>query len=90
MLSATERSIRGRIGAYSLHAQRDSRETTQAARRAFLSKFLDEVDPNHVLPDAERLRRAAAARSSHFAKLALRSVQARRKKAGRQNGAGPR
>ncbi len=87
MLSPTERSLRGRIGAFSLHAQRDSRETTEAARRAFLGKFLQEVDPEHLLPDDERLRRAASAKSAHFARLALRSVQARRRKAGRRNGA---
>ncbi len=87
MLSPTERTLRARIGAFSLHAQRDSRETTRAARRVFLSNFLVEVDPEHILPDDERLRRAAAARSAHFAKLALKSVQARRRKAGRRNGA---
>ncbi len=86
-MPSSEATLRGRIGAFSLHAQRDSREITKAARRAFLGKFLQEVDPEHILSDDERLRRAAAARSAHFAKLALKSVQARRRKAGRQNGA---
>ena len=90
MLSQTERSLSARIGAYSLHAQRDSRDTTEAGRRAFLATFLQQVDPEHILPDDERLRRAAAAKSAHFAKLALKSVRARRRKAGRQNGAVPR
>lgn len=83
MLSATERSIRGRIGAYSLHAQTDSRETTKNARKAFGQKFLDEVDPDGVLPLAERQRRAAAARSAYYSRLALKSVRARRRRAGR-------
>ena len=82
-----EMALRGRIGGFSLAASHDPREYTKAARRAFLDKFEAEVDPDHVLPEAERLRRAAAARSAHFAKLALKSVRARRTKAGRQNGA---
>ncbi len=77
----SELSLRGRIGAYSLHAQYSPHETTKAARHAFLSKFLDEVDPERVLPEDERLRRAQAARQAYFAKLALKSVQARRRKA---------
>lgn len=75
------RSLRGRIGAYRLHATHDPRETTSAARATFLAKFLDEVDPNHELPEAERTRRAMFARKAHFARLALKSAQARAKKA---------
>ena len=84
MVSPTERSLAGRIGAYSLHAQRDPRETTKAARRAFLGKFIHEVDPEGVLPEAERLRRAACARQVHFSRMALKSAKARRQ---RKNGA---
>lgn len=76
-------TIRGRIGAYSLHAQRDPRETTKNARRAFLGKFAAEVDPEGILPEDERQRRATCARKAYFARLALKSVQARRRRAGR-------
>ncbi len=79
----TELSLRARIGAYSLHAQRDPRETTKAARRAFLGKFESEVDPDGILPEEERQRRALAARKAHFARLALKSAMARRQ---RKNG----
>lgn len=72
-------SMRGRIGAFALHAQHDSREITGAARAAFLSKFELQVDPDRKLTPGERARRAAAARSLHFARLALASVKARRK-----------
>lgn len=41
-----------------LHARHDSRELTRPARQAFLAKFDREVDPDAVLPEAERLRRA--------------------------------
>lgn len=78
---ANERTLAGRIGAFSLHAQRDARETTEAARRAFLGKFEAQVDPEGVLPPQERQRRAAAARSAHFARMSLKSAKARRARA---------
>jgi len=73
-------ALRGRIGAYSLHSRRDPRETTAPARAAFLSRFEREVDPDGVLPEAERLRRAESARKAHFARLALKSARARASK----------
>lgn len=72
-----EMALRGRIGAYRLHATHDARETTKKAREAFLAKFIREVDPDRVLSEDERLRRAKAARSAYYAQLALRSRQAR-------------
>ena len=78
-MTPAERKLRGQIGAYSLHAQRDPRETTAKARAAFLTKFLDEVDPHRTLPEAERIRRAQCARKAHFAKLAYLSATARSK-----------
>ena len=83
MVSPTERSLAGRIGAFSLHAQRDAHETTKAGRAAFLARFEREVDPEGVLPENERLRRAACARQAYFARLALKSAKVRRK---RKNG----
>lgn len=82
----SEMALRGRIGAYVLHARRDPRETTAPARAAFLRRFEHEVDPDFVLPEAERLRRAESARKAHFARLALASARARRKKGARKNG----
>ena len=81
MLSSTERSLRARIGGFALSATHDPRETTKPARAAFLARFEQEVDPNGVLAITERSRRAAAARKAHFARLALKSAQARRRKA---------
>ena len=81
MLSATEKSIRGKLGAYSLHAQ--GLTNTAPARKAFNQRFLDEVDPDRTLPETERNRRATAARKAYYARLALKSAQARRRKAGR-------
>lgn len=78
MISA-EASLRGRIGGLSLAAQRDPLEYTRNARQAFLATFDSQVDPDGVLPVAERTRRALAARKAHFAKLALKSAKARRR-----------
>jgi hypothetical protein len=71
------RALRGRIGAYSLHARSDPRETTRNARATFLATFLDAVDPDLRLPEEERLRRAESARKAHFARMALASARAR-------------
>ena len=53
----------GRIGAYRLHATHDPKETTKAAREAFMARFEREVDPDGTLAPEERARRAEAARS---------------------------
>ncbi|HUQ63092.1 MAG TPA: hypothetical protein VM121_05020 [Acidimicrobiales bacterium] len=79
-LGAAQRSLRARMAAYCLHAQRDPVETTAAARSAFLARFERQVDPNNQLPAAERRRRADAARKAHFIKLALRSAEVRRRR----------
>ena len=69
--------MRARIGAYSLHAKYDSKETTRSARSAFLARFEREVDPDSKLSVEERDRRATMARKAYFQKLALKSAQAR-------------
>ena len=82
MISKHEASLRGRIGAYALHARYDARKTTSAARAAFLGRFEAEVDPDGTLPPDERARRAEMARKGYFARLALASAKARRIKRG--------
>ncbi len=72
--------MRARIGAYSLHAAGGT--NTVPARAAFFQRFVDEVDPDRVLPEAERQRRAEAARRAHFQRLALRSSRIRRQRRG--------
>lgn len=67
--SPEERSIVARIGAYEKWANTaDRAAATQAARRAFDKKF-------------EQYPYPEAARKAYFARLALRSAQARRKAA---------
>jgi len=77
-LTPDERRLRAQLGAYSLHAQRDAQETTQAARAAFDARFERLVDPRGELTQVERARRANAARRAHFVRMALRSAAVRR------------
>jgi hypothetical protein len=80
-------ALRGRIGAYRLHATYDSREITAPARARFLARFLDEVDPDRVLSETERQRRAVMARKAHFARLALKSARTRGARRGQEKAA---
>ena len=73
-----ERSLRARAAAYRLHSLYDSRDLTANARAAFADRFIREVDPEGILPEAERLRRAEYARKAYFATLAAKSAKARR------------
>lgn len=79
VLSPERAAQLGRIGGLTTASRTDSFQRTQPARDKFLSKFLDEVDPERTLPEAERNRRAEAARKAHFHRLALKSADARRK-----------
>lgn len=78
-LTPSERSLRARLAAHAMHAQHDSRETSAPARAAFNARFLDEVDPDRALPEAERARRADHARKAHMTRLSLASAKARRR-----------
>ncbi len=80
-MTPQEAALRGRIGAYTLHSRYDPRETTAAARRAFLGRFEEQVDRDKVLSPEERDRRALAARKAYFAKLAYKSAKARKQRA---------
>jgi len=80
--SPAERSLRARLAAHALHAQRDPRETTAKGRAAFLARFEREVDPHGVLESEERRRRAEQARRAYFTRLSLAAAKARRGKTG--------
>jgi len=79
MLSPTEARLRASLAAHALHAQGGT--NTGPARAAFRSRFLKEVDPDGVLPEDERLRRAEHARKVHYTRLALASAKVRRERA---------
>lgn len=75
------RRMRARAAAYAMHAQHDSRVTSRKGREAFLARFEREVDPEGVLPERERCRRAELAKRAHFTRLAIRSAEVRRARA---------
>lgn len=77
--SPAERTLRARLAALTRHSRTDGRTATAAARQAFVDRFERDVDPDNVLPITERARRAEAARKAHYTRLALRSVEARRR-----------
>ncbi len=80
-LTPSQRSLRAKIAAHAKWASHDPVKGTAKARAKFLEGFIDRVDPDRVLPEPERLRRAESARSEHFARLAYKSATARRRKA---------
>jgi hypothetical protein len=61
-----------------MHSRHDSRETSKPGRDAANKRFEDDVDPDGVLPEAERKRRADQARKAYFTELAFKSARARR------------
>jgi hypothetical protein len=79
-ITESDRSLIGRIGAHKSWANTQDRSArTEPARRAMFEKFELEVDPNHELTPAERAKRAECARKEYYARLALKSAQARRR-----------
>jgi hypothetical protein len=79
-MTPAERTLRARMAAHALHAKVDSRQHTESARKAFMNRFEDQVDPDRVLPPAERARRAEQAKKAYFVGLALKSSRARSKR----------
>ena len=73
-----KRAAAGRLGGLTTSSRHDPRELTKAGTAAFLRRFEIEVDPDGALSEAERARRAVAARRLYFARLAARSAEARR------------
>jgi hypothetical protein len=74
-LTASQRAIRARAGAFALHAQGGT--STKAGTAAFLARFERQVDPAGTLAPDERARRAAWARKSYMANLGLKASRAK-------------
>ena len=80
-LSPSERKLRAQIAAHTSWANTEDRTArTAAGTAALLGKFERQVDPDGTLDPSERARRAESARKAHFARLAFKSVQARRER----------
>ncbi len=83
-LSAAQRVLRARIGANACHSA--GRTNTSAAFAARWQKYLDLVDPDHVLPESVRQKRAENARQADMARMSLKALNARAaKQAARSN-----
>jgi hypothetical protein len=81
--TANERSLRAQIASHESWARTADRSARTAnARRGLLAKFEREVDPDGVLTPAERAKRAENARQAHYKRMALKSLQARRRRNG--------
>jgi hypothetical protein len=72
----------GRAGALRSWANTSDRPTrTRPARDKFLERFEREVDPENLLSEKERTKRAMFARRAYMVELARKSAQVRREKA---------
>ena len=69
-----EMARRGRIGAHTQHSRHDTRETTKAAHAGRKKKYLRLVDPDGVLPEAERERRAYSLMCADMTRLRHRQI----------------
>lgn len=69
-LTASQRSQRARLAARARWAKQSGSEGTQAARDAFMARFVEQVDPDGQLDPAERMRRAESAKREHFQRMA--------------------
>jgi hypothetical protein len=78
--TSSDRVLRARIAACSRWAHEpDRRAATAPARQGLERKFIAEVDPDGTLSPTELARRVKSARAAYFARLALKSAQARRR-----------
>lgn len=78
-LTPEQRKLRAQAAAYSRWAREDPKPAMEQVRVGFAKRFLDEVDPDRSLPEAERQRRAQAAMAAHMSRLAFQSSKARAK-----------
>lgn len=75
------RSARGRYGAHVMHSKHDGREITAAATAAgpqSIAYWRKRVDPEGVLDEPERERRAQHAKKAHYARLSMLAAAAKR------------
>ena len=78
MLSAQDRKLRAQIAANARWAKEARDVASDRARRVLLRRFEDEVDPDRVLSETERQKRANNALQAHVQRMAYNSARARR------------
>jgi hypothetical protein len=80
-LTTNERRLRSQIGAHESWARTQNRSArTLNGRLAAENRFEKQVDPTGKLPPALRAKMAQSARQAHFQRMALKSVEARRRR----------
>ena len=80
-LTPAERRLRSQIGAHESWGRTVNRSArTLPARLALLDKFEKQADPEGKLLPAERATAAESLRRAYYARLALKSAQARRRR----------
>lgn len=80
-LTPEQRRLRAQIAAHARWKQEDPGPNMARARQAFRDGFEKQVDPDGVLPEAERFRRAESARKEYYKRLAFKSARARQARA---------
>lgn len=81
-MTASDRVLAARVAAHTRWSQETDRSAATApARKAAMDRFERQVDPEGRLDPALRAKLAANAKSAYFARLALKSAQARRRAA---------
>lgn len=73
-LTPEERRARAKLAAHARWAKHDRHKHAAKMRAVLEQRFIDEVDPDRVLPEAERQRRAESARKAYFARMAFESL----------------
>ena len=76
------RVLAGRLGGLTTVIRYGPDEIAARARDGFMDKFRREVDPDGLLTDLERERRAKLALKAHMTSLAIASARSRRRKVG--------
>lgn len=79
-ISPGRMALLAKIGGLTAAARHSGPERTAAARAAYSAHWLTLADPEGVLPEDERVRRAGLLKRAHFARLQLKSADARRRK----------
>jgi len=86
-LTADQRTMIAKIGAYALHAKYGKEITEAATHASQVTRFEQQVDPDGLLSPEERRTRAMAARRAYMRGLALkRSRRAQAERAAKQAG----
>ena len=81
-------SLAAQIAANSRWSKEDPTEQGRIMRAGLERRFLNEVDPNRELPEAERLRRVECAKRAYYQRLALASAKARKARKATGDGGG--